>query len=97
MLICQGRFTYTHDPCHYPAKYLVIAPSAPKVVCGLHARAYRALVPLKILGPDITIDQIPDVNGFLEEMQRLGVGAIISIEGPTISLTFGGKHGKRAS
>ncbi len=68
---------------------------APKVVCGYHARQFlkRALIPLKLLGKNINIDQIPDINGFLEEMKRLG--AQVSIEDVRITISLGGKgHGR---
>lgn len=47
--VCEGKFAYTGNPCHYPAKYLVTAPYAPNFVCGYHARAFvrKVLVPLQ--------------------------------------------------
>lgn len=94
-MICKDKFTYTRDACHYPAKYLVIAPAAPKVVCGYHARAFLkgALIPLELVSPNINIDQLPDINGFLEAMKKLG--AQVSIKDVRISISLGGEvHGK---
>ncbi len=95
---CADRFIYTHAPCNRPAKFMVIAPAAPKVVCGYHARQFlkRALIPLKLFGQGINVDQIPDINGFLGEMEKLG--ALVSIGDATISIKLGGEiHGKRVS
>jgi hypothetical protein len=96
--VCRARYEYGGNLCDYPARYLVIAPMAPKVVCGYHARQFlkRALIPIKYLGPNINIDQLPDINGFLTELKNLG--AEVSIEDVSISINFGGvSHGKRAT
>jgi hypothetical protein len=87
---CQDRFLYSRNPCKYPAKYLVIAPAAPKVVCGYHARGFmkRALIPVKHLGRDFDAETLPDINGFLESMRELG--AEVTIVNTQIVIKFGG-------
>ena len=92
---CASRFPWEGNACTYPAKYLVIAPAAPKVVCGYHARAFlkNALIPFNLFGRNFNIDQLPDINGFLYSLK--GLGAQVSIEGVTISINLGGEsHGK---
>ncbi len=97
-LICR-EMTYPGGfPCVYPARYLVIAPMAPKVVCGYHAKQFLkgALIPLKFLGPGYNIDQLPDINGFLTEVKKLG--AEVTIEDVRITINLGGvRHGSRAA
>lgn len=89
MLTCEERVFSTDKPCGYPAKFMVIAPVAPRVVCGIHARAYlkSVLIPIKFLGPNVNNSQLPDINGFLRSMKELGcevstIGASIVINVP---------------
>lgn len=73
-MICEDKILSTRNPCRFPAKFMVIAPGAPKVVCGVHARAYLkgALIPIKFLGPNFDNTHLPDINGFLRAMSELG-------------------------
>lgn len=79
-------------PCLNPARYLVLAPGAPPVVCGTHARAYtkNALLPLAALGPGFNMDHWPRINAFLEAMRDLGARITTGLvyEKPTIMINF---------
>ncbi len=95
-MICKARFPYGGHPCKYPAKYLVIAPDAPKAVCGYHSRQFikGALIPLKLFRRIINIEQLLDI-GFLEFLK--GPGVQVSIEGAKISINLGKKEVHRGS
>ena len=73
-MICEEKVFKTGVPCRYPAKFMVIAPLAPRVACGVHARAYlkSALIPIKLFGPKFNNSHLPDINGFLRAMKELG-------------------------
>lgn len=87
-MICEERIFKTLKPCGYRAKFMVIAPGAPRVVCGVHARQFlqKVLIPLKLFGPNFNVDKFPDINGFLREMDALG--AEISITGTTLVINI---------
>ncbi len=78
--------------CKHPARYLVIAPGAPRVVCGVHARAYtkNGLLPLAALGPKFNIETWPDINTFLKTMRELGAKVTVGqVEAhPSILIEF---------
>lgn len=95
-MLCEDKFDYTGDPCTKPAKYLLIAPSAPQLVCGLHARRYlkRALVPLNIFAKDTKtldsprkIELLRNVTMFLRDMDKLGCE--VGYEGTAIVIRTG--------
>lgn len=75
IMLCEEKVFTTRQPCGYPAKFMVIAPGAPQVVCGVHARAYlkNALIPIGLFGPNFNNSHLPDINGFLRAMKELGV------------------------
>jgi hypothetical protein len=83
-MLCEERLFKTRQPCRYPARFLVVAPGAPRVVCGMHARQFMktALVPLSIFGPQFNIDQLPHINGFLRAIRELGFS--VSVTGTSI-------------
>ncbi len=91
-MICEEKVFATRQPCRYPAKFMVIAPAAPRVVCGVHARAFlpSGLIPIKFFGPKFNIQSMPDINGFLKTMSELGVE--VSVTGTSIVINLGGKQ-----
>lgn len=91
-MLCEEKVFKTRVPCSYPAKFMVIAPAAPRVVCGVHARAYlkTALIPIKFLGPDFDASHLPDINGFLRAMRELG--ADVAVIGTSIVINVEVKH-----
>lgn len=95
-MICEDKFDYSRHPCTKPARYLVIVPSAPQLVCGLHARRYlkQALIPLSIFAKDTKtldsprkIELLKNVTGFLREMGEMGFE--VSVDGRTIVIRAG--------
>jgi hypothetical protein len=91
-MLCEETVFNTRVPCRYPAKYMVIAPVGPRVVCGVHARQFlkKALIPLNLFGPNFDTSQLPDINGFLRSMNKLGVK--VSVTGTEIVINVGNKE-----
>jgi len=94
-MLCEEKVFSTRAPCRYPAKFMVIAPTAPRVVCGIHARAYlkTVLIPIKFLGTDFDNSHLPDINGFLRAMRELG--ADVTVIGTSIMINVEVKHKDR--
>jgi hypothetical protein len=91
--------TRRNEPCTAMATYLCIAPGAPRVVCGNHARQFtqNVLIPLDLLDPDIDVEKFPDINGFLDSLQRINglevfYRAVRHPPGVEIIIKLGGKQ-----
>lgn len=91
-MLCAEIVFKTRVPCRHPAKYMVIAAAAPRVVCGVHARQFlkKALIPLNLFGPNFDTRQLPDINGFLRSMSELGVK--VSVTGTEIVINVSNKE-----
>lgn len=91
-MLCEEKVFKTRAPCRHPAKYMVIAAAAPRVVCGFHARQFlkEALIPLNLFGPNFNVRHLPDINGFLRSMMELGVQ--VSVTGTSIVINVSNKE-----